>query len=203
MNKIPIFIEGGGKRNLNISLRLAFRELMNKYEIDSECFDIVAGKSRSETIKSYQDDPREIKVLLVDSETIIKEGVDKFCHIKKCYPKINFKEKDKKNIFFMVVCMESWIVSDINCVKEYFGKGFKENKINNINIVNKDKDYIFKMIDDSTKECKIQYKKNISFEILSTADVNKIVSNNCYAKEFFDFLKYKKFLDNANCIKDN
>ncbi len=64
-------MEGGGNKNLNINLRFAFRELMNKYEIDSECFDIMAGKSRSETIKSYTNDSREIKVLLVDSETII------------------------------------------------------------------------------------------------------------------------------------
>ncbi len=60
----------------------------------------------------------------------------------------------------MVVCMESWIVSDINCLKECFGKDFKENKINNISIVNKEKDCIFKMIDDSTKGCKTQYKKH-------------------------------------------
>ncbi len=52
------------------------------------------------------------------------------------------------------------------------------------------------------KDAKLNIK-NISFDILLTADVNKIVSNNCYAKEFFDFLKYKKILDNANCIKDN
>lgn len=203
MSKIPIFIEGGGNKNLNIGLRSTFRELMNKYEIDSECFDIVAGKSRSETIKSYICDSREIKVLLIDSETIIKKEVSKICHIKEYFPNIHFKEGDKKNIFFMVVCMESWIVSDINCLEKYFGEKFKKNKINSTNIASKDKDSIFNMISSSTKECKTKYKKSISFEILSMADVNKIVSNNCYAKEFFDFLKYKKFLDNTDCIKDN
>lgn len=88
--------------------------------------------------------------------------------------------------------MESWIVSDAEALKKYYGSGFKETKIQNNDLINKDKMAIIKMIKDSIKECKNnEYKKSEAFKILEKASVQKIVESNSYAKEFFEFLKSK------------
>lgn len=180
MDKIKIYIEGGSKKGqkyssfLNRSLKQAFEKLLREYGINAkQYYQIVAGGCKDETIKA------------IDTKT-------KLAHLEKKKSKESLKGITENNLFFMVVCMESWIVSDAEALKKYYGSGFKETKIQASDLIHKDKTTIEKMIKDSIKECKNnEYKKSEAFKILEKASVQKIVESNSYAKEFFEFLKSK------------
>ncbi|WP_276951362.1 DUF4276 family protein [Helicobacter rodentium] len=194
MNKIKIYVEGGGNRNLDSSLRKAFNKLLREYGICERNCKVIAGgdggNALNSLVVSLEKYPNSIA--LIDSEEII-DTQSKLEHLRK-----TIKNQDKlkgiteNNLFFMVVCMESWIVSDAEALKKHYGPGFKETKIQTSDLIHKDKAKIMKMLKDSIREYKNkEYDKSESFKILEKASVQKIVKSNSYAKEFFEFLKSK------------
>ncbi|WP_273213763.1 DUF4276 family protein [Helicobacter rodentium] len=189
MNKIKIYVEGGGNRNLDSSLRKAFNKLLREYGVNGNRYQIVVGGSRGETIKAIYKQSNSI--ILIDSEEII-DTKTKLEHLEKTELKESLKGITENNLFFMVVCMESWIVSDTEALKKHYGLGFKETKIQTSDLIHKDKAKIMKMLKDSIRECKNkEYDKSEAFKILEKASVQKIVESNSYAKDFFEFLKSK------------
>lgn len=187
MDKIKIYIEGGGNRHLNGDLRRTFSKLLQEYGVNGNRYQIVAGGSRGETIKAIHKQSNSI--ILIDSEEII-DTKTKLEHLEKTESKESLKGITENNLFFMVVCMETWMVSDVEALKKYYGSNFKEAKIQNSDLIHKDKTTIMKMIKDSIRECQNnEYRKSESFKILEKVCIKKIVESNSYAKEFFEYCK--------------
>lgn len=174
-------------------MREAFSKLLEEYGIKKGCYKIIVGYGREDVIKEFcsKANSSPTSIILVDSETPIKEGQSKLDHLKSTNYSVTEKITEN-NLFFMVVCMETWIVSDKNALKQYYGQFFKEEKIQSADLINRDKENIMKMLESSIKDCKEnKYKKSASFDILKKVDVQEIVKSNSYAEEFFKFLKNK------------
>lgn len=187
MVKRRIYVEGGGNRNLDSKLRQAFANLLENYDIKKDNYNIVAGGARSETVKSLNHNPGSI--ILIDSENIIEDDQSKVDFLKQTIKDIN-SEISEDNLFFMVVCMETWIIADVSALEKFYGNNFNGDKIKNQDPTLREKKDVLDMIKNSIKECsKSSYEKSHGFEILKDVDVQKIVKSNKYAKEFFDFLK--------------
>jgi hypothetical protein len=81
----------------------------------------IAGRGRDDAIHDFQDalesHPSSWNVLLIDSE-----GPDD----GRLFARLRLPAAQKKSVFWMVQLMESWFLADIQALKLYYGKGFRE-----------------------------------------------------------------------------
>ena len=190
--KTTIYIEGGCKRRLNIELRAGFRQLFEKMKIKPS--KIVACGTRNEAFKDFclgLKAKSEDAILLIDSEGLIAMD-SKVKHLRQNDKWSGIKDMMEDKIFFMVVMMESWFLSDIDALKKFFGNEFDETKIPKQSDFERiDKDTLNEILQKSTqKTTKGAYDKGKhSFKILALLDGYKVAKHGKYAREFFDYLK--------------
>ena len=192
--KTTIYIEGGRKRQLNIELRAGFRQLFEKMRIKPS--KIVACGMRGEAFKDFclglkTKSEDESVILLIDSEGLITVD-SKVEHIRQNDKWSGIKDMMKDKIFFMVVMMESWFLSDTQALKNFFGSKFDETKLPKQSDFERiDKDTLNEGLRKSTqKTTKGVYDKGKhSFKILALLDGDKVAKHGKYAREFFDYLK--------------
>lgn len=193
--KTTIYIEGGGKtKYLKSELRQGFKSLFQSSGLNEKLLKIVANGSRNEAYADFataykHKKPDEIVLLLVDSEEIITVPT-KWEHVvsRDTWTKLGSEE----NIFFMVVCMESWFLADIHGLSSFFGKDFDASKLpKNINREAIDKKQLEGGLKKATqKTSKGEYGKGQhSFKILTNLDGKKVKEHGKYSKEFFEYLK--------------
>lgn len=197
--KISLYIEGGkaGNRDLNSKLRRAFDTIFRAYFGDSyKKIKIHACGSRGDAFLDFIRSIKQenISFLLIDSE----ENVDvaDFQQRQKFVNKIfsnhigKFSSINIKNIFFMIVNTESWILTDKNNIKDFFCKDFKIDKLPKGKDCEKiSKEAIYEGFEQATKECKKKLTKHNVFEILEKTRIDNLL---CHGKEirfFFEALK--------------
>ena len=133
--------------------------------------------------------------LLVDSEgAVANKHFDKpWQHLKK---RDNWNQPEgtaDEQCHFMVQCMESWFLADVDAVANYFGQGFirKHFPSEGQNVEMIERDQVYDKLANATKACKKgQYNKaQHSFKILGLINPVKVKQAGPWAKRFFDALK--------------
>ncbi len=195
--KTTIYIEGGGDtKSLHSELRRGFQELFKNLGFTNRLPRVVACGSRNDTFRDFtiafkKKKEGEQVLLLVDSEDIITKSNSKWDFVKNRDKWDKPEKANEENIFFMVVCMESWFLSDKDGVKEFFGKDFDLSKLpQRDNLEDIDKQVLYSGLKQATKTTtKGEYGKGRhSFKILTYLDAAKVANHGAYSKEFFDYL---------------
>jgi hypothetical protein len=109
---------------------------------------------------------------------------------------------DESNIYFMAVCMESWLLADTAVLAEFYGKGFDESKLPKVEshefIEILGKDVIYNGLKLATKESKGAH----SFKILNQLDAQKVIRHGKYAKELYCFLTKLCQVENKKLVEN-
>lgn len=193
--KTTIYIEGGGTtKQLQSELRHGFQALFTSAGFAGKLPKVVASGSRNEAYADFATAFKNIKsgetvLLLVDSEEIVTAST-KWEHVttRDSWTKLGTEE----NIFFMVVCMESWFLSDIDGLGSFFGQNFNASKLpQNTNRDEIEKKQFYDELKKATKKTsKGEYGKGQhSFKILTHLDGRKIEQHGKYSKDFFEYLQ--------------
>jgi len=181
--KIRIYVEGGGDQHaLKSKCRAGFRMFFEKVLPQGRMPSIIACGSRNKAFSYFCTAIKQHRnafcVLLVDSESPIRNSANRWDHLKE---RDNWNKPDganEENIHFMVQCMESWFIADKECLAFFFGQGFNVNAIpDNPNIEAVSKADIFNGLKNSSRNTKTKGKYgkgSHSFDILSKISPAKV-----------------------------
>lgn len=139
MSSIAIYIEGGGNPGAGrAALRLGFDALLavqkNAARDRAMQWRTVLCGSRGEAFEAFLNATKkrtaDIVVLLVDAEGPVAASTPegRVAHLGK-RDNWDFQGVDSECIHLMTQCMEAWIVADIETLKTYYGKNFRENAL--------------------------------------------------------------------------
>lgn len=172
-----LYIEGGGdRRDLSARFREGWNEFFKSAGLASKT-KVVRGGGRDKTFDHFvtaikNNRPNEIPILLVDSEDPVASGHTVWQHL---FARDDWKRPsnaDDDQAFLMVQAMETWFLADRDALREYFGRGFRQNalkKWTNLEVV--PKRTVLDVLKSATAACTKHYAKGkVSFELL--ADIN-------------------------------
>ena len=183
VKEIRIYIEGGGddrdtKRKIRQGFSSFLKDIVQMARSQRIKWDIIVCGSRNNTFKSFKnalaDFPDAFNVLLVDSEAPLKK--DPWEHLKD-RDNWELSGVDDTHCYLMVQAMEAWFIADIEALKKFYGKGFKENAISkNPNVETIDKDSLEPSLKAATRDTsKGDYQKiQHASKLLELMDVVKV-----------------------------
>lgn len=174
--KVTIYVEGGPKgkdsRSQISVLRESIKQLLEKAGFAGQLPKTVPCGPRDQAYKSFCNHIRNrdegIPLLLVDSEDVVASQFDLTFQDDFVWDHVKNREGDEwarpkgaqnDQLAFMATSMETWLIADIGCLKEYFGQGFDAKKLPTSNLEQKDRKMVLRALEDATKVCKHQYGK--------------------------------------------
>lgn len=210
---VKIYVEGGSdSAKLDAELRQAFQHLFKGWGLDGCLPRVVACGSRRDAFNDFKTalkkaKPNEKIVLLVDSEEHPTVPL-KWQHVVNRDSWEKPDNADESNIYFMAVCMESWLLADTAVLADFYGKGFDESKLpkvashESIEILGKQN--IYDGLKNATKGTqKGEYGKGShSFKILNQLDAQKVIHHGKYAKELYCFLTKLCQVENKKLVEN-
>jgi hypothetical protein len=136
LKDIHIYLEGGGdtsaqKAQLRQGMSVFLGEL-KKLAREKGChWNLVPCGGRQQTWDAFSNAPESstrVNILIVDAEEPIshERSSCQHLHARDSWAILQY---DVDKVFLMIQCMESWIVSDPEGLKKYYGAGFNENPI--------------------------------------------------------------------------
>ena len=198
---VKVFIEGGGDSEmLHDELRRGFRMFFLKAGCKGNMPRIVAGGGREQTYDCFKTavTQGEQAMLLVDSEA----------HVTCESPWEHFKMRpgdqnmtkpqgasDKDDdVYLMVCCMESWFLADRDALKAYFGQGYNENALPDINnpVESNSKQSVLDGLKNATRHCKTKRpyaKGEHSFALIGRIDPAKVEQASTWARKLLEKLR--------------
>jgi hypothetical protein len=209
MNKIVIYVEGGGetvtqKRELRLGFNELFRASSDAARGKKIHLNFVFSGGRDQAYKDFinkvQESDREVLcALLVDSEDPIdaESGDDhanseaRKLHLLKREPWSKLKDHPADRIHLMVQCMETWIVADPEALAKFYGQGFQVKALPvRINLEDEPKKEIYSKLAKATKNTtKGEYGK-----IKHAAQLLKVVSPTKISSRCARFKTFTKWL---------
>lgn len=198
---LKIYVEGGSEdqKAPKDACRKGFVEFLQKAGFEGKMPQIVACGSRDEALRQFERAKRsgDNAWLLIDSEQPIAakhqqgetQNWQSWGHLPLSKPALS----NDNQCHFMVVVMESWLLSDRETLKKYYGKNFKENALPNeaVSIETLTKDQIYKSLEQATQGTqKGKYSKGgHSFDLLEKIDPQKVIEKSPWAKRFIECLR--------------
>lgn len=189
VKEIRIYIEGGGddrdtKRQMRQGFSGFLKDLVQIVRSKRIKWDIIVCGSRNNAFSSFknalEDYPDAFNVLLVDSEGTVKQRP--WAHLKS-RDNWDSPSVDDTHCYLMVQAMEAWFIADIDALKKFYGKGFRENSIpRNQNVEKIDKDSLEPSLKQATRHTskgeyqKIQHASKL-LGLLDVAQVRKAAPN--------------------------
>jgi Domain of unknown function (DUF4276) len=206
---VKLYVEGGGDSALlKTACREGFTTFITKAGLKRRPR-IVACGGRRDAYDSFCTAIKngEVAFLLVDSENFVLANNQQGADPTNWKPWVHLKERegdkwDRPNgcsdseCHLMVQVMETWFLADRAAVKDFFGQGYKENKLPAIQnaIEGIAKSEVHRSLGEATKACKskAEYGKGEhSFKLLTKIDPNLVTNASPWAKRFIDMLKVK------------
>ena len=138
--EIKLYVEGGGKGSHKLAtIKLQqgfdafFRDLKNAARAKKISFKIIPSSNTQTTYEDFlisvRNSPQSFNLLLVDSDEAIAENETARDFLQKKYKKWLLKTIKDEQCHLMVRIMESWFIADVEALKEFYGREFKESAI--------------------------------------------------------------------------
>lgn len=180
---INIFLEGSGdSREQRIVCRRAFQKLCEKMGFKGKMPTFIPCGTRNRAYKDFINslklNPQAINILLVDSEDPVK-NLSPDPHSDIAWIHLNLRDgwirpadTEPYQALIMATSMETWIATDREALKNFFGKDFQENALPSLpTIESQHRKDIFHKLEHATRNCTKKYQKgDTSFKILETLD---------------------------------
>jgi len=134
--RVRIYVEGGPKSAHADGLRRfrnGFKQHLAQLDPRLRTLDVSPCGSTEDTIRDFARAVREHEpdcwiALLVDSDTpVIFDTPAK--HLQAKLDSARVPRDARENIFLMVQCMESWLVTDVEALKKCFGNDLRERSL--------------------------------------------------------------------------
>lgn len=183
VKKVQIFLEGSGPgRVQQAQYRAAFSRLCEKMGFIEKKPSFYACGSRNQAYKDFVNalkrDHQALSILLVDSEDPVKKLTkDPISNMAWDHLKIRDNWDKPADVLpyqalIMATSMETWIATDREALKNFFGKDFQENALPSLpTIESQHRKDIFHKLEHATRNCTKKYQKgDTSFKILETLD---------------------------------
>ena len=135
MVRVSVYIEGGGdSAKLDQIFRIGWRDFFTSAGLTGRLPTVVRCGDRSNAFRRFSVAVREagdneLPVLLVDSEGPVREGQSALEHLKHSDGWRPPAGADYNQAYLMVQAMEAWLMADWDALREYFGRGFNENRL--------------------------------------------------------------------------
>lgn len=199
---LKLYVEGGGDtEDLKAQCREGFAQFLQKAGLKGKMPRVVASGSRRNAFENFAQALKEGSpaMLLVDSEAPLSSA-SKWTHVlhrdgDRWEKPSQAKEED---LYFMVQCMESWLISDLETLSTFFGDGFQEKALpaaaRRKNVEDIAKTEVYESLKKATKGCaaKGQYGKGAhSFKLLGLIDPQKVEHASAQAKQFLTALRQR------------
>ena len=189
-----VFVEGGGKsKDLRTRCRDGFAQFLGRLNLADRRPKIVACGTRADAFNrlriALENQATGSYLLLVDSETVVSAGVSVWKHVREregdnWQRPVNARDE---HLHFMAVCMESWLVADVESLGKFYGKNFRSNRLpQTAALESVDKDTILSALRSATRDtAKGEYSKGkISFAALGAIDVSVVGQRMSFCKRF-------------------
>lgn len=198
--KVKVYIEGGGNsKALKAKCREGFRSFFEKASLSGRMPRTIACGGRGAAFNMFQIAWRSRKaddfiVLLVDSEDPIAPGAGRWQHLTGRDGWAKPHDATDEHAHLMVHCMESWFLTDTDCLASYFGDGFNANALpghREIEEVAK-KDVLDALKNATRRSRKGEYGKGRhSFDVLERIDPDKVLAASPHATCLLETLREK------------
>ena len=198
MVKITIYVEGGGNNsNTQSRCREGFAEYCKKAAPDRR-LKVVACGSRNQTFDRFKTEsnrgkPDEHCLLLVDSESPVKQGTKPAVHLLE-RDGWDFAHLPDEQVFLMVQAMEAWFLADRDALANYYGQGFRRNALpgdeQHIELIRKDD--LVPALENASRDTKTkgQYNKTRhGFALLARIDPARVQVGSPHAEALHRFLR--------------
>jgi hypothetical protein len=194
---VTIYVEGGGDAaSLKAQCRRAFKEFLEKAGFQGKMPSVIAMGARGAAFEGFKAAHKVSAIdafvmLLVDSEEI-PATKQPWTHLKSRdgWDKPSGATDDQAQL--MVVCMETWLMSDPDAFEIHFGKDFKKAKLPEADLERRSKQDVYDAIEAATVTArpKGKYgKAKDSFELLRRINPEKLKSRCWWADRFLAALK--------------
>lgn len=180
---VNIYIEGSGTfREQKAKCRFAFQTLLEKMGFKGKMPSVRACGTRNQAYKDFVNalkiNPEAINILLVDSEDPVKNltpdphSDTAWIHLNQRDGWIRPTDTQPYQALIMATSMETWIATDREALKNFFGKDFQESALPSLpTIETQGRKDIFHKLEHATRNCTKKYQKgDTSFKILETLD---------------------------------
>lgn len=169
--EIKLYVEGGKGSHKRATIKLQqgfdafFRDLKSAAREKRISFKIIpAGNTQStyeDFIFSVKNAPQSFNLLLVDSDGAVAEVETARAFLQNKYKKWNLQTVTDEQCHLMTQIMESWFLADVDALKLFYGKEFKESAIpKNRNVEEIAKETVEKCLETATaKTQKAEYHK--------------------------------------------
>ncbi|MEM7716577.1 MAG: DUF4276 family protein [Cyanobacteria bacterium P01_A01_bin.68] len=200
VKEIRIYIEGGGDSNNTKALirkgfSQFFEELVQLARNKNIKWNITVCGSRNNAFRDFKNALKShrdaFNLLLVDSEAPVNQNNTSWEHLSK---RDNWTppEIDNSHCHLMVQTMEAWMIADIETLKQFYGKGFKENAIpKTSDVENIDKSTLTSSLKEATRNTsKGEYQKiKHAAKLLEILDVEKVRQASFHCNRLFEILE--------------
>ena len=195
--RVSIYIEGGGdSAKLNQIFRTGWRDFFTSAGLTGRLPAVVRCGDRANAFRRFsvalgEAGENELPILLVDSEGPVREDQSTWEYLR---------DKDgwrppagacDNQAYLMVQPMEAWLMADRDALREYFGRGFNENRLPGQSDPEQiPQNALEPSLKDASAGCGRQYAKGtVSFEILGRVDPGKVEERCGHAKVLLDHLR--------------
>ena len=197
MVRVSVYIEGGGDgAKLDQIFRIGWRDFFTSAGLTGRLPTVVRCGDRASAFRRFSVAVREagdneLPVLLVDSERPANKGQSAWEHLQHSDGWHQPRAADETQAYLMVQAMEAWLMADRDALRDYFGRGFSENRLPGQSDPEQiPPNRLESSLKDASSGCGRQYAKGtVSFEILGRVDASKVEERCSHAKALFDYLR--------------
>lgn len=166
MSKVRFYIEGGSTGGYaDLDFRRGWRKFLAElHELARKSgyhgVEVVRGKGRGNAFRRFTrhraEYPTDLCVLLVDSETAVPKNANVWNVVKNRTGDGWIKPKwvNEANLYLMVHFVETWLLTDPDALKTFFGSKFDGSQLPDTILESRSKSDIEKALKKATRLCK-------------------------------------------------
>jgi len=184
-----IYVEGGGdSKELRIRCRAGFRKLIEKCGFSGRMPHLTACGGRDAVYDDFrigntQKGSNDYVAMWIDSEEPminIDRAWDHLQRVTTVTPWTKPERASDDQVLFMTTCMETWIVADLNVLKDYYGSKLQKSTLAPLlpELEKRTRDEVQEKLKYATRNCSNAYRKGRrSFDVLGKLKPDTLKDN--------------------------